>query len=101
LIWSAKEAILKVWQKGLRLDTRHIEILPESEILYQFDYANPAVWQSLSWHTDLTGFPNCWLGWRRWENFILTLAVSSPSGDKPPASPKISEVTLSRLPFEK
>ncbi|MCB2180348.1 4'-phosphopantetheinyl transferase superfamily protein [bacterium] len=85
LIWSAKEAILKVWQKGLRLDTRHIEILPEKNILYQFDFANPQQWQSLNWHTDLTGYPTCWLAWRKWGNFILTLAVSNPENAPPPA----------------
>ncbi|MEJ2759421.1 MAG: 4'-phosphopantetheinyl transferase superfamily protein [Anaerolineales bacterium] len=99
LIWSAKEAILKAWQKGLRLDTRHIDILPETSIPFQFDYANPEKWQPLNWRTDLPNVPSCWLGWRRWENFILTLAVTQNDRIEPDHSPQITELKLNHLPF--
>lgn len=92
LIWSAKEAILKVWQKGLRLDTRHIEIHP-----IRADLTRPQdQWQPLSWQTDLDGYPDCWLGWRRWGNFIITLAASSNQESKPP---QISEVRIENPQF--
>ncbi|MCB2179922.1 4'-phosphopantetheinyl transferase superfamily protein [bacterium] len=80
LIWSAKEAILKAWQKGLRLDTRHIEILPPHTGIQ----SEPNRWKLLDWKTDLPGYPDCWLGWQRWGNFILTLAVSANQENKPP-----------------
>lgn len=72
LIWSAKEAILKVWQKGLRLDTRNIEIkLPPIS-----DVPAEEPWQPLTWKSNLPEYPDCWLGWRRWGNFVITMAIS-------------------------
>jgi 4'-phosphopantetheinyl transferase len=79
-IWSGKEAALKAARQGLRLDTRLIECT----------FASGAA-DKTAWHP----FSIAWLGppsllfttplmgwWRRWENFVLTLAVA---GEQPAA----------------
>ena len=73
LVWSAKEAVLKAWRKGLRLDTRKVEIsaVMEEEFL-EFRQG----WQPLEWTSHVEGYPDCWLGWRQWGSYILTLAYT-------------------------
>jgi len=95
LVWSAKEAILKAWQKGLRLDTRSIEIQPvgPEHLLTRSDE-----WQPLAWQANISGFPLCWAGFRRWNEFILTLAYSLPESKNPVLSPDIHRVQLSNFP---
>lgn len=80
LIWSAKEAVLKALQTGLRVDTREIEILPDdspaADGWRRFEISAPK-----SWH---------WQGnWRKSFDFVITIAVGGPSLGCP--------VTLSRL----
>lgn len=75
LIWSAKEAILKVWQKGLRLDTRRVEIFPDSDAHLSTENNR---WKPIIWNSKLAGYPDCWLGWQQWHNYVITLAVSQP-----------------------
>ncbi len=75
LVWSAKEAILKAWQKGLRLDTRSIQIFPISGESIQ---SHTAIWKTLNWQAKIDGYPACWVGWQRWKNFIITLATTTP-----------------------
>ena len=78
VVWSAKEAVLKAWQKGLRLDTRRVEILPENltERTGSFDD-----WMPLKFRANITGFPDCWLFWQQRERHILTFAGTKMSGD--------------------
>jgi 4'-phosphopantetheinyl transferase len=70
LIWSAKEAALKVMKVGLRADTRDVEV----EI---GEALRPDGWAVLSVsHRDGSAFPG-W--WRRDGVFLLTLAGLKPS----------------------
>lgn len=77
VIWSAKEAALKVLQVGLRADTRTVEVdlrrPPDREVVDG--------WRPLSVsHVDGQVFPG-W--WRRDASFLLTLAGREPT--PPPA----------------
>jgi 4'-phosphopantetheinyl transferase len=66
LIWSAKEAALKVLRVGLRADTRTVEVTLDRE-------AGPDGWRRLSVsHVDGQVFPG-W--WRREAAFLLTIAA--------------------------
>lgn len=89
LAWSAKEAILKVWQKGLRLDTRSVEIIPAN-------VSQPTTfsWQPLTWQAHLDGFPDCWLWWMRFEDYILTLAGTKKMSGSIKEPPKIQQISL-------
>lgn len=77
VIWSAKEAALKVLQVGLRADTRTVEVdlrRPADD-----DPAQHRVdgWRSLRvHHVDGTTFPG-W--WRRDADFLLTIAGREPT----------------------
>jgi 4'-phosphopantetheinyl transferase len=67
LIWSAKEAALKVLTTGLRQDTRTVEVSTE-------DTGNG--WQPMTVTADTgAAFPG-W--WRRLGNFVLTVAAAGP-----------------------
>ncbi len=73
LIWSAKEAALKALGKGLRLDTRSVEI--------RGIRAAESGWGSFSVRCGLTA--GAWRGW--WQargEYILTLATLTQSGDR-------------------
>ena len=96
LVWSAKEAVLKAWQKGLRLDTRSIEIHP---IDARFLVSKPDTWQRINWQAKIDGYPHCWLGWQRWNGFILTLAYTLPENKNPAVSPDIRRVDLKYFPI--
>jgi 4'-phosphopantetheinyl transferase len=74
LIWSAKEAALKVLKVGLRADTRDVEV--------EIDWLRrPDGWAALSMtHRDGSAFPG-W--WRRDGVFVLTIAGRQRS--PPPA----------------
>ncbi len=74
LIWNAKEAVLKAWQKGLRLDSRAIEIVAEG-------VGRGEDWEQLKYQARVEGFPHCRLFWRREGVFVLTLAAAF-SGDE-------------------
>lgn len=86
LIWSAKEAVVKTLQTGLRVDTREIVILAD-------DSPGIAGWRKYGisapkgWH---------WQGhWRKFDDFVITIAVDCSSLNIPvilsklysPASP--------------
>lgn len=80
LIWSAKEAVLKALQTGLRVDTREIKILADD---------SPAVagWRRFGLSSSKGWY---WKGhWRILDNFVITIAVCGPALGCP--------VTLSRL----
>ena len=79
LMWSAKEAVLKVWRKGLRLDTREIEILPLSqEKITTLDNQ----WNLIQMHARDDRNADCWLYGRVLGEYVLTLAYSKLPGDK-------------------
>lgn len=96
LVWSAKEALLKAWQKGLRLDTRSIEIFPIDQKILSLASDQ---WQPINWAPRLDGYPECWAGWRRWKNFIITLAYTLPKGDGVPIPLEITQVRLPDFPI--
>ncbi len=69
LLWSLKESALKALHKGLRLDTRQVEVaLPDSLL--------PAC----DWRPCVLSFAEAslsWLGhWRRWSDYVLTVVSS-------------------------
>ena len=78
IVWSAKEAVLKAWHKGLRLDTRSVEILPGG-LTERTSISNN--WIPLKFRSKIVGFPDCWLFWQHRGKHILTLAVTKIKGD--------------------
>jgi 4'-phosphopantetheinyl transferase len=69
LVWSAKEAALKVLKVGLRADTREVEVHYDTK-------ARPDGWRALTVVArDGARFPG-W--WRRDGVFLLTLAAARP-----------------------
>ena len=74
LIWSAKEAVLKALQTGLRVDTREIEILPDDSPVID-GWRGFGISAPKGWH---------WQGhWRKLDNFVITIAVGGPTLDYP------------------
>jgi 4'-phosphopantetheinyl transferase len=70
LVWSAKEAALKVLQVGLRADTRTIEVT-----VHDGDATDTAGWAPLT----MVGRGERFHGWwRRDGAFVLTIASRSP-----------------------
>ena len=86
MAWSAKEAVLKAWQKGLRLDTRGVELLPDKggEIEHG--------WTRLAYRSNQRGFPMCWLGWQRLGDYVLSLAYTLLSSELEGGKVEISRV---------
>lgn len=73
LVWSAKEAVLKAWRKGLRVDTRTIGIQPLSDE----DIGSLAKeWVEIGTQVRGGSFPPCRLYGRVIEEMVLTLAIS-------------------------
>lgn len=81
LMWSAKEAVLKVLQTGLRADTRSVEVSPD---------LGPTTEVASGWHEllvtnhDGRRFPG-W--WRRDGQFVLTVTWEDEAGPPPAALP--------------
>lgn len=72
LMWSAKEAMLKALGQGLRLDTRQVEVLGIS--------GTGEDWCALEVHCPLVQ-NDLWITrWRRWSDYVLTLAVRAEKG---------------------
>ena len=96
LVWSAKEAVLKAWQKGLRLDTRSIEIYP----IDPEDLKSPTFqWKPINWKANIEEFPQCWLGWQRWKNFVITLAYTLQVKETQSSMADIIHIQLDRFSF--
>jgi len=96
LVWSAKEAVLKAWQKGLRLDTRSIEVFPiDPEVLEH----TSTQWNPIKWKANIKGFPQCWLGWQRWNNFVITLACTTLDKESQPDPAEIIRIQLENFPI--
>lgn len=72
LVWSAKEAALKVLQVGLRADTRSVEVTVEPAM----DQPDRGGWIPLTVAASTGDQFSGW--WRRDRHFVLTLAARSP-----------------------
>ncbi len=70
LVWSAKEAALKVLQTGLRADTRTVEVTLDPHV-------RPDGWAPLRVDGRSGDRFHGW--WRRDGRFVLTIATRSPS----------------------
>jgi 4'-phosphopantetheinyl transferase len=70
LIWSAKEAVMKALQTGLRIDTRQIEI----RMPFTLEKKD---WNSLEISNYPGGYQSAYVFWKRTESMIITLAVLS------------------------
>lgn len=75
LAWSAKESVLKAWKKGLRLDTRSVEI-GAAEGLERWEALPVGEWRPLAVKPLLQGAAPCRAWWQPWRNAVLTLAIS-------------------------
>jgi 4'-phosphopantetheinyl transferase len=77
LIWSAKEALLKAMGIGLRLDTRHVEVIS----IEDGDHTDALGWKQLGLSSShLTLRVDAY--WRRFDGYLLTLAVLMDGDDK-------------------
>ncbi len=87
LLWSAKEAVLKVQRVGLRVDTRTVEVTIDH-------HARPDAWAPLAaTGADGTAYPG-W--WRRDGQFLLTIAYREPQA--PPTLLASSEDLAAAVP---
>lgn len=75
LIWSAKESVLKLFQVGLRVDTRSVGVdLPTGECVSD--------WKSVGIRTPLGDYPVT--VWKRIDRgMVMTAAVPHQAGHKP------------------
>ena len=71
-LWSAKEAVLKAFGLGLRIDTRQVEILPSS-----YPVCSDG-WQALQVHSQFIPTSAYQVFSRCEGGFVLSLAVFSP-----------------------
>lgn len=84
LVWSAKEAMLKALGKGLRLDTRSVEVLRIAKD------KNEAGWSPLAVRCPARPELAWWAGWQAGDGFVITLALC---GERPdPESLRIREL---------
>ena len=72
-VWSAKEAVLKVLQLGLTVDTRAVTCLPA------LPAGETEQWTAVDIQLDSRRLPNAPINlqgwWRPWHDFVLTLAI--------------------------
>jgi 4'-phosphopantetheinyl transferase len=73
LIWSAKEAMLKALGKGLRLDTRRVQVL--DIVLLENNASSSQDWRTLKVVAPDLAIHQWEMWWREWQGFILTLAL--------------------------
>jgi 4'-phosphopantetheinyl transferase len=72
LLWSAKESALKALQEGLRMDTRDVVAIPESEA------ADSRSWLQLSVRYGENQVFHGW--WQQADDLITTIVSDPPSG---------------------
>jgi 4'-phosphopantetheinyl transferase len=90
LTWSMKEAVLKSIGKGLRLDTRMVEVNPPQEIT--LEEAHKPGWKPVKVHSPAISQPIvAW--WQLKGDYVLTLAVL-PQGTLDESALAIKEITL-------
>ena len=89
LVWSMKEAVLKSIGKGLRLDTRMVEVDPPRDLTLA--KAKKPGWKPVTVHSPAVNQPiSAW--WQLKNEYVLTLAVI-PEAQRRPAL-KIEEILL-------
>ena len=72
LVWSLKEAVLKSIGKGLRLDTRMVEVAVPQE--FCLEEAERPGWKPIQVHSPAINQPiNAW--WQLKDDYVLTLAI--------------------------
>jgi 4'-phosphopantetheinyl transferase len=86
LLWSAKEAVLKAWGKGLRLDTRTLDIDLMNSLAVSAEL--PLGWQVLRVESHTEGMPPCSLMWQPYRDYVITLAHTGA------ASASIEQVSI-------
>lgn len=69
LVWSTKEAMLKALGRGLRLDTRAVEVLRIA------DHEESDGWRGLTVRCPSRPELDWWAGWTPTGEFLITLAV--------------------------
>jgi phosphopantetheinyl transferase len=74
--WSAKEALLKALQVGLRVDSRSVTIFPDG------DPSPQAGWQSLRGGGPALSELSSRVWLRFWEGYVLTLALITKSKNR-------------------
>jgi 4'-phosphopantetheinyl transferase len=79
LVWSAKEAMLKAWRQGLRIDTRSVEIQPIPE--ERLGLLNQE-WVTIDSQVRVPEYSPCLLFGRVIGGLVLTLAMTRPWGLK-------------------
>ncbi len=89
LVWSMKEAVLKSIGKGLRMDTRMVEVDPAHDLTLE-EALQPG-WKPVQVHSPAISQPMvAW--WQLRNEYVLTLAVIRESQDKNPQA--IEEIIL-------
>ncbi len=76
IIWSSKEAFLKAISKGLRLDTRNIEI---QSIL---NISQPEDWHPVEIQSTTVDIAATHLAWRKAGDFIQTICILKSQGQE-------------------
>ena len=90
LVWSMKEAVLKSIGKGLRLDTRMVEVDPPHNL--SFETAMQPGWKLVQVHSPAISRPIvAW--WQLKNDYVLTLAVI-PQGVQDNTGLTITEINL-------
>jgi len=71
LVWSAKEAVLKACRKGLRLDTRNVDILSIGSLR---EGEKQPFWGRIDVH--VVGYEGAWsVWWRAEQGYVFTIAI--------------------------
>jgi 4'-phosphopantetheinyl transferase len=91
VLWSAKEAVLKVLRLGLTVDTRRVELRHIAGIEPALDAAQdgPSAtgWSEIEVHCSLPDIAPLWAWWRSDADFVLTLSSFADPGDPPCPQP--------------
>jgi 4'-phosphopantetheinyl transferase len=88
LVWSMKEAVLKSIGKGLRLDTRMVEVGPPLDLT--FEEATQPGWKPVQVHSPAINQPiAAW--WQLKADYVLTLAVI------PQAEQDVTDLTIKEI----
>lgn len=69
LAWSGKEAVLKAFRTGLRVDTRSVEVFLPS------DLTGPNGWNTININSKMDGADSLQLVWRRHANYVVTACL--------------------------